>query len=86
MGNRQHPDTDIGGSRRQLYGGSLGTVLSEESFPPVGSQSLTLGALLKCVLDKSGYVPRAFVTRLSDRSLWENGQFFPKGAIGVPRY
>ena len=43
-----------------ILGVHLGTVPREASFPQVGFQSLTLGALLKYVLDKSGYTPKAF--------------------------
>ena len=37
------------------FGVRLGKVPSETSFPRVGFPSLTVGAMVKCVLDKRGY-------------------------------
>ena len=59
MGNHLHL-TDTGESQEAaVVGVHLGTVLSEASFPQVGSPSLTLGGMFKYVLDKRGYTPRA---------------------------
>ena len=62
MGNHQHLNTDghWGIPEAAAFGVRLQTILSEASFPRVGFPSLTLGTLLKYVLDKSGCGPRAF--------------------------
>ena len=64
----------------------LGTVLSEASFSQVGFQSLTLGALNKYVWTKVAMCQGPFVTQLTNCSLQENSQFFPKETVSGHRY
>ena len=66
---------------RDCIRGLTGKVLSEASFSWVSFQTLTLGAMVKYVLDESGYAPRALCDLPNQQVPLGEGPSLPEGTV-----